>query len=370
MQRLALATALLTLAGCQQTLRLYEATADAGGPSAKGGAGGTAVTGGSGGGGPGGSGFFGRDGGGPDGHCSGPPNFLTFVPDTPQIAVALDRSSSMSQTFPSSNETHLGQALGAVYSQVSTYATPKFGQQRTIHFSFVDFPNPGMSGCTTSGECCASSFTALTTSNWDAATTCEAPPSTCVASSNRPTYAALVKADQALTSSGYTGPRYVLLISDGDPQGCSSDDCAQAQHQGVMMLGNDHITLEVVAITGGGSTGCLQALAMTANGTTHAPSYAAADQNSLFSAIGTAVSSTLCSGTLMNPPDYGNSLDVVIGTNGTSYSYGSSDGWTYDPMSSRLRMHGAMCEAYNQSGGAIFVSAGCAQSPPGQGGPR
>jgi len=350
------AIAALALAACDQTVYLYP---DAGAaPGGKGGSGTGGFAGSS----------SGSDAGGTDQHCSGTPTYVNYTADTPQLAVVLDRSSSMSQFFPNSGDTHLSAAIHSLYSQVVTYT--KTFSQRTIHFSFVDFPDPGMSGCASTSECCASAFVSVNTSNFDMATACESPSAPCIVSSSRPTDAALIKADQALGSSGFTGPRYVLLISDGDPQGCASDDCSLAQHDGAGLLATDHAALEVVAIQGSGSTpSCLQDLAMTANGTTRSPFYATpSDAQALGGAITTAVQSTLCSVTLTAPPTSSSSLQVFVGNGSTSVPNSSYDGWTYDSMSGRLRLHGNTCDLYNQTGGSLFVTAGCAQGHPGPGG--
>ena len=351
---LALAAITLAFAACEQTVHLY-GSLDSG------------TSAGSGKGGMGGSGAFGSDAGGTDQHCSGGQDLLTFMPDTPQVVVVLDRSSNMNQAFPNSNDTHLTAAMHALYSEVSLYAMPKFNHPWTIHFSFVDFPDVG-AGCIGTGECCAKDANVLSTGMFDMATMCESSPSaSCVASNKRPIQAALEKADQYLTSGGVSGPRYVLLITDGDPQGgCTQDDCISAQ-SAVNALGNDHIALEVAAIGGAGTSSCLQDLAMTANGTLDSPSYAAAsDSNSLGQIITEAVGATVCTGTLNNPPMSSSSLQVsmMFGTSTTPYGYGPRDGWTYDSNSGRLRLHGSLCDAYTANASGLIVTAGCRPGAP------
>lgn len=366
MRPLALATALVALIGCQQTLHLSGGSGGAGGGGG-GAAGrpGTSAGGGPGGYGAGGFGAFGFDGGGTDQHCPGPPNYLTFTPDTPNVVVALDRSSSMSQTtFPNSADTHLNVARAGVYSDVSSYSAPHSSHPWMINFSYIDFPNQG-TACSGPRECCANDVVHVTPTDFQTKTSCDA---SCVTTSNRPTSAALHAADQALANvTG--GARFVVLISDGNPmtQSCQPDDDCFSAISAVNTLVSHHVALYVVAIGGGNSTSCLEDLAMTAAGTVRAPSYASAsDSSTLQAAITEAVLSTVCGGTVGNLPNSSSTLQVSMSSGSTTnyYPYSSYEGWTYDGAG-HIRLHGSLCDAYTQNPAGLVITLGCAQGPPG-----
>lgn len=338
---LPLAAATVAFAACQETVHLYPPTPDGGGSvSAVGGHGGK------------GGSSGGNDAGNTDGRCQQ----YQFTPDTPQIVIALDRSSNMTQTFPGTSTSHLSAAVHAIYSDVGLYISGNSGHaDRAVSFWFLDFPDSGM-GCTGQSECCAKD--AVRTSNmstFNTATGCEMSQP-CVSSSYRPLRAALANADQAFNSPGMAGsPRYVVLVTDGDPgSDCSPDDCTDALMQ-AQRLRSDGVHLYVVSIAGDQSS-CLFDLANAVNASTDPPYLAgAASAPDVSTDISNAISAALCKGTLSNPPSSPNGLEVVVG----SYEYSTTDGWTYDPQSGRLQLHGSACQNYVQFGGPVQVSSGC-----------
>lgn len=334
---LALAAATLALAACPQTVHLYED----GGPPAGGGRSGK--------GGNGGSGGI-TDAGSPDGRCQQ----YQFTPDMPQMVIALDRSSNMNQTFPQSSTSHLSAAVHALYSDVGLY-TSGHQTDRSISFWFLDFPDGDM-GCSGTPECCAKEAVRTTSmSSFDMALACEMSQP-CVTSNHRPVAAALANAEQAFADPGAPGsPRYVLLISDGDPgSDCSPDDCTDALQQ-AQKLRNDGVHLYVVSIANQSS--CLFDLANAVNASTDTPYLAQpASPNDVSGDISDAISAALCRGTLSNQPS-ANGLDVFVGA--SSYGYSMSDGWTYDQSNGRLQLHGSACQLYLQFGGPVQAYAGC-----------
>jgi hypothetical protein len=358
---LALATASLALGACVQTVPFFASPGTGGtGLTGKGGSGG-------------GSGNV--DGGGPDGsHCFVQP--LMFTSDTPQMVIALDRSSNMNQPF--GPDTQLAEATHSLQSEVSGYGpSPNGGHPQQdrpyIAFSFLDFPDNG-SSCPSTPECCARDAVATPspTSFNTALYQCQSSP--CVMSANRPVATALSNAIQSLKGTpGSNNPRYVLLITDGQPgTTCQSDECGAAITQAGMM--RDSIHLLVAQIGPGDQNGapCLPSLADAANGINSSltPPFfqQALGSSDVTTVISNAMSYALCSGTVANPSSSGNSnLQVWIGQGigGMPISNSSDNGWTSEPGSSRIRFHGAACSLYLQFGGNVQVYPSCSHSTSG-----
>ncbi len=284
------------------------------------------------------------------------------------MVVALDRSTGMNQPFSNApmapDTTHLSAALHALYSNVGLHS-PGGDFRPPIGFWFVDFPNGG-AGCAGLPECCAKEAVHTTSfASFQATTSCETSSNACVSSADRPAAAALDTAGRALGNLMTPGsPRYVLLLTDGDPKGdCSSDECSAAIRE-ADALRRDNIRLLIVAIGNAdpSSSSCLYDIANAANGNTSPPYLVpAATANGVSIAVGNAMATALCNGTVTNPPPALNAIRV----GNVPYSGGTTDDWTYDARNGRLHLHGQACQNYVQFG-AVQVYADCT---PGRGGP-
>lgn len=341
---LALATA-LALAACQQTVHLFPSPPDGGpdgGPTTtgKGGAGGK------------------TDAGAPDAHCfgAGPP--LVFTADKPQMVIALDRSTGMNQSFGMYSQ--LQTALNALLAEFYDYADPPHQDHPAISYWFTSFPDDDNGSCQPQTGCCAADVT----TSWQAfagrVSGCASPSNMCVTSANRPIATALAKADATLGAlpASSSAPRHVVLITGGSPSGsCGgpTTDCMLAE-TAAHSLSMDDAKIWIVAF---GDQGACLANLPTSGG----HSYTVYTDNDLYSALDQIMANAVCSVTLTNPPASTANLQVYVGPN--FYPNGATDGWTYD--NGRLRLHGALCDAYAQYGGLV-VSNGCG-SGHGGGGP-
>lgn len=362
--------------GCQETLHLYASLTDGGAGAGAGAAGGAGV-GAAGKPGTAGTGGLTVDGGGrPDEHCFGTPSQpLGFTADSPQVVVALDRSNQMYQPFgPNDSDVPLTVALNALYAEVGTYTprqNPHVQDHPTITFSFLDFPDSDP-GCSAPTGCCSLDVSRINgaSSFMTAAYRCETPSPMCLASDRRPTATALGKAEAALVASTSTGPRYVVVITDGPPSGqCAPagfNDCTAAVRQ-VKSLVDDGILTFIIGVGAQSSLGCLLDVGASAGGTGWPPYYAAATSNELTTAIFDVLASTVCHVTLTAPPSPNVSLSVSYG--GTLLPADDrNSGWTYDSASGRLHLHGNACQNYAQYGsGALKIWPVCGHSATGPG---
>jgi len=342
--RISLGCALLAilLGACQQTLVLDDFAPDAG----RTGKGGTT-----------GGGSGGRSDGGPgdassDARCNG--SQLFYNPDVAQILVAIDKSSTMGASL--GGVSRFQAALNAVQSDVSRYNG--HNGRASIQFAFLDFPDSAPD-CNAANGCCPSDVT-TSYSDFQNANICNSTgPNGCFELTTRPTAAALDEAITYFSSLGgsvvHGGERFVLLITDDDPQGtCPSnndmDACSAAIAKvGTLSSGNLGVTTEVVAI--GSSTPCLTELANSQGGVFPAPYYLASMPNDLPTIVDQIVSSAAqnaCRLTLTSPPPsgqvtvyWGNTLELQDnGTTGNTWNYGGDD--------TRIVLHGSLCTNFLQ----------------------
>jgi hypothetical protein len=331
-----------SLAACQQTWKLDDLGPDASQPGT-GGMGSTGSAGGKGGSSP--------TDASTDGRCSSNGQTLKYTPDLPQMLVALDRSTAMSAEFPNTNESHLDAALNAILGEVDAYSGGP-NHRGTIQFSFLDFPDTG-SGCDSSSGCCPSDITTSynTFSQSAGACTTQPGPTSCLQSSSRPMATALSSAHdyfQFMSGGSHATERYVLLISDGNPQGCSSDDPCNDAITKVNDLSGIDVTTEAVAI--GSDAGCLTVLANT-QGLSPSPYYLAttpADVSNTIAGIALTVAEGGCRLTLSMPPASGR-LAVYFDNVAQMQDSGTmGNGWNYD-NSTHVYLHGTLCTSFLQA---------------------
>ncbi|HXJ20121.1 MAG TPA: hypothetical protein VMT03_07800 [Polyangia bacterium] len=355
---LAFAAAALFLTACEQTLHLYQPGVDAGatgGLGGRGGAAGTFVfgTGGMGGG-------FGGSGG--DQRCQGSTQPVQYTPDVPKMLVVLDRSTAMvSQNLGMYSQ--LVTALNALSTLIYDYPSTgpnKSSDRPTIQFSYMDFPDSDPSNCQSQMACCASSVQSDFSHFSAGVMNCTSPSSNCTTSASHPISIALSTAKTALDAapSSTSSPRWAVLIADGSPSGTCvplpSNDCIDAEGVAAKLVGDD-IKLSVVGIGDQTTVGaCLSNLATPAGNAGRY--YPATSDNDLYGALQQIASAAVCNVTLTNPPPPSVTLQVNVGF--TNYQQNDPNGWSYDPTSARLHLHGTMCDQYSMYGN-LSVSAGC-----------
>jgi len=157
------------------------------------------------------------DGGGPS-MCSGPPT--QFFPEFPEVVIALDRSSGMNTRL--GDTTALFAARDALIEQ-----TPRY--QKSIWFTYVDFPG-ATSSCGSTGNGCCAGILRAPTSDFQkfqsALRACEATQSCASSTYQRPASSALYSASLAFQPDGNGITRRILLITNGRP------DCGANQSSG------------------------------------------------------------------------------------------------------------------------------------------
>ncbi len=326
------------LAACQQTVVLDDRPPDAGGQ----GTGGSRGDG-------GGKGGSGPSDASTDGRCFGG-QVLSYSVDVPQILVALDRSSAMNASFGTTDQLHA--ALSAIQADVSKYSG-SHNSRPPIQFYFLDFPDTA-SDCNASSGCCPSDVTS-SYGDFQNAATCNGSGPMCLQSTDRPIAAALGRAYEYYAfSSGppHSNERYVLLVTDGDPQGaCPSNNtaCTDAETAvAELSSGSVGVTTEVVAI--GADAPCLNELA-TATGVVPSPYYVAPGPNDLPKSIDQIVGTVAQNGcrlTLSAPPTSGHLSIAFDGIPEPQDPGTTGNGWNYD-NNTRVFLHGTLCQSFLQS---------------------
>jgi hypothetical protein len=278
---------------------------------------------------------------------------LQFSPEYPTVVVALDRSTSMSDPFPTGGPlTKLEAVRQALLAAAEHY-------QYAIYFSYLGFPGMATSSCFT--ECCSSMLTSFPGNIGDGGFSlfhdavlsgCNDPKGNCVQGPQRPTAEALMSCQQFFSNpiapvSPY-GNNYVLLVTDGYP-GCSnsSDPCYDAQPpiRGLTGLGVD-VRVIGVGPPASDADACLGRLANTASGP-----YKRVGPNDLdtFDMILGDIATQACTlevhGTSMSPPPDLMHIQVSQ-TNGTMVPRDSTEGWTVDGNNQRIFLHGTACDTF------------------------
>jgi hypothetical protein len=366
--RISLGCALLAifLGACHQTLWLDDRSPDAslsgtGGRSGNGGSGGSGV-------GP-------TDASSSDAHCSGyPPQQIFFTWDTPQVVIALDRSTAMNQPFPNTNDIQLSSALNALYADVQSYGPSPGGRDNhpTIQFAFLDFPYDP-TDCASATGCCTSVVTPTMDYKGfdDVAYTCTTgPPSNaCIQSDHRPIANALSRANgyfSAMSPAQHGNERFVLLVADGDPSGCSTSgangDCMDAITQigNLTSLGSG-VTTEVLAIGSSLAPNCLSLLAGAQTMTPYTASNST-DLGVALQEILSPIAQVGCRLTLSSLP-HSSQLAVVSGGKNVPEDNGDGgNGWITSSDGSRVFLHGALCQSFLRGNSGLQIYDGCAPS--------
>lgn len=251
------------------------------------------------------------------------------------MVIALDRSTVMNQSFGAG--TQVSEALHTLVYETGQYGPSSSGPhpRPSINFSFLDFPG-GSSSCSVTAACCVRDVvqTPNSSSFFAAANACQ---SACVSSDARPIAAALTKAAEFLMTAGGDSPRSILLVTDvSEPSDktCQTDECGAAIAEATTLRDDIHLTVVAMGSADPSSALCLQQVASAAQrGATGSPVNAlgyfqAGTQTALQSAVSTAMSGALCSGTLGSTPLSVNNLSVSIGQQ-NFYQSQTGEGWTY-----------------------------------------
>jgi hypothetical protein len=368
---------IVVVCACSQTVVLEDPPPDGGvNHAGDGAAGGGGSDGGAAGGGAAGAGVDGAAGAGAagtgdvgadGGRClGGQGQALSFSAETPEVVVALDHSAAMNAPF-GGDSSQWSSAVDALSAQVGAQI---HNNQPIVRFAFVDFPDTA-SDCSTAPGCCSSDVTPTTTfSAFQAAAAagCDLM-SGCFPPSQRPTAYALSKAQDFLGNHPQTGPRYVLLVSDGPPSGCSgpgmsNHDCSDAIIQIEALKGLD-IQTKIVSIGDASNTGCLIDLA-SAEGAAGAPFYYTASSPTDLTTVLTTITNTVAQDTchldLTGPPSAPDQILVLFDGVAVPRDASHQNGWDVNGKGGfRITLYGTACDDMMESGSRgfeIFDSCG------------
>ncbi len=297
-----------------------------------------------------------------DARCIGNPPQLFFNQETPEMVVALDRSSAMNDPF-GGDASELISALNALRAEVLHFSAQTPSGLPLIRFAFVDFPDSAPD-CNAAPNCCSSNVTPTTSdSAFEAAAVCN-PPRDCSQAPQRPTAYALSRAQSFLEIEPQTGQRYVLLVTDGPPSGCSAsgrDPCGDSITE-VGSLANSGIKTIIVSIGDVSNASCLLDLA-SVEGAQGVPFfYPASSPHDLTIALSTIVSNVAqgaCRLDLTTMPLDPEQISVLF--NGVSVPRDINNGWSIAGNGgSRLMLAGVACQQLIQDGTfGLRISDGC-----------
>jgi hypothetical protein len=294
---------------------------------------------------------------------------LPFTMQTPEVIVALDRSTAMNMEI-GGGMTELSAVLNTLVSQVSGYGT-------LIRFGFIDFPDD-LGTCPNS--CCVSPLypppatVSMANTNFfeGAAYTCNTPNTngmgslSCPTGSQRPTAAALASCATYFGNPS-TSPQYVLLITDGEPSGGCGDargDCQDAEDEVRALSGTG---VETIVIDLGAQTmpgDCLHDFAAQ-QGANGAPYYYFTDANGLgdsFKTVADAIAADACHLTLTTAPDDPSLVSVYDG-NDNQIPHDATLGWSFDGNTTAITLNGQACQNLigdrNNHSAGLEVLYGC-----------
>jgi hypothetical protein len=301
------------------------------------------------------------DGSASDGRCFGNQGQqFTVTPESPEVVVALDRSTAMNEAF-GNDTSQLSSALEALDAQVFLFTQAQTGQP-LIRFAFVDFPDIA-NDCNATVGCCSSDVTPTASlAAFEAVTTCNDMPNTCFQAAQRPTANALSKAQAFLGNDSLPGQHYVLLVTDGPPSGCDmlGTDCTDA-------LGALSKSVQTTIVSIGGDTspaGCLLNLASAEGGQGAPFYYTAASPNDLTTVLATVINTMAqgaCRLDLSTVPSAPDQLSVMFEGTPVLRDVNHNSGWDLNGSGSRLTLYGTACQELVQNGGTfgLLISDGC-----------
>jgi hypothetical protein len=175
--------------------------------------------------------------------CEGHP--VEPLVEFPEVIVALDRSAGMGARFGDGTVV-LNAARDAIGVHAARY-------QNVVRFGYVEFPGSAPN-CSQSAQACCASLPSPPANNFAAfefaLNGCEQSPASCtVAGYQRPTAPALTSSAQVFLGRSDLVQRYVLLVTNGQPDcGLSQNSaCTDAQNAANQLADNLQVSTVVVA---------------------------------------------------------------------------------------------------------------------------
>jgi hypothetical protein len=286
------------------------------------------------------------NGGGGDMECGGQEFALTRIP--PNVMLVLDRSGSMSDAIASgSKTTKYADLTSAMKSLVSTYDA-----QMRLGATF--FASDNNCGAGTPGAIAAANGQSIL-----AAVAAHSP------GGNTPTATTLDAVIQSKALTDATRANYVVLATDGEPN-CGDTDVTSRITK--LYGATPSVSTFVIGIGAATNTDptLLNAWAdaghTARSGATHYyQTNSSADLMAAFDAIAGGIVSCDFQMTEAAPDP----TLITVTENGTPVSPSPTVGYTYDPATNTVTLHGAACDALkNDASTKVSVVYGCPGPPP------
>jgi hypothetical protein len=285
---------------------------------------------------------------GPDECANG--RTIQAVPNSVEMIIALDRSTSMQQHAFGATTSRWTAARQAIEASTKAHSN--------IQFGLVQFPTAKECGGQT---CCAdrASFQPYHSNNIDSQLACESGDAGCPAvGSDSPSQDALRRCRESFSFDGpwqQRSSQFVVLITDQDPA-CAGDTsagdlCGYAVNE-ASRLGKIHVQTFVVSLNSdGSSTDCLtkiaDANANEANFTGSLPLFEVAQDEQVLGqkleAIMTSVEANSCRFFLMPTPNNPDQVVVTVNGKRVAPNSGGQQGGVSFPDPSILVLSGSSC---------------------------
>jgi hypothetical protein len=283
---------------------------------------------------------------------------LHVTPESPEIILALDRSTAMNASLGSTNQ--IAAAQDALAAVVAKYQRP------IANFDYLEFPGQNFN-CPQSSACpCASQVAPVDPRSFEFAMLhrCDTQGPGCPMSAERPTGSALSSSLEYYSQLNGGPKRYVVLVTDGAPTCSSGTGCPEAEI--VNSLRRDGVDTAVVVVGSPPDDQCLSQIANTGGRGGMNPSFyfsattpeglnASLDAVVRAMAIDAACHLDLPGG----PPDNPDQVTLLLGA---VIPRGTPDGWQYDDNShTQITLSAAACQTFLDNPGSLSL-LGCASS--------
>jgi hypothetical protein len=290
------------------------------------------------------------DDGGPS-MCSGPPT--QFFPEFPEVIIALDRSSGMNTRL--GDTTALFAARDALVEQTARY-------QKSIWFSYVDFPG-ATSSCGSIGNGCCAGVLRAPTSDFQrfqsALRACEATQSCASSTYQRPASSALYSASLAFQPDGNGITRRILLITNGRPD-CGanqSSGCGDAQS---WISDLAHRDIGTILIAPGqidqDAEQCFQSLALADASQPQTP-------EDLANQVGQSLRSIATGACVLDVPPIQDVNHAKLYWKNTLVPQARADGWELTRQGFEIVVHGMWCDRLIEDGPGDFALFASCDTP-------
>lgn len=276
---------------------------------------------------------------------------VVLIPQTPTVVLLVDQSGSMDAEFGTGTRwTTIYDVLVGQGGVVPQYAAGvRFGISL---YTSID-------GNTTGMECPILTEVAPTLDNLSPIQTlldANGP------SGETPTGESLDVVAADLAAADFTGQKFIVLATDGEPDTCAVPNPQEGQPEAVAAAENAFdlgIQTFIISVGGEVSMEHLQDMANAGRGVqADAPFYEADDPDALQAAFEDILAGVRsCKLTLDTPLSDAEAMGCTVTVNGSAIGYGDADGWVLD--NGDVELQGGACDALQEQTSSLAMECPC-----------